>query len=98
MKSTRITTPVSILRPVRNADILKPGEAIKMELTADQKETLKEIPGYVRIEMLERYIRFYMKLKKNGKTDRDHGYRMAMMNLGFDLQNGWLNDNERFKV
>ena len=30
MKSTRITTPVSILRPVRNADIQKHGEVIKM--------------------------------------------------------------------
>ena len=28
MKSTRITTPVSILRPVRNVDILKPGGVI----------------------------------------------------------------------
>lgn len=74
------------------------GKRLTMELTTDQKEILNEIPGYVRIEMLERYVRFYMKLKKNGKTDRDHGYRMAMMNLGIDIQNGWLNDNERFKV
>ena len=74
------------------------GKRLTMELTTDQKEILNEIPGYVRVEMLERYVRFYMKLKKNGKTDRDYGYRLAMMNLGIDLQNGWLNDNERFKV
>ena len=33
MKSMRTTTPVSIQRPVRNVDIQKPGEVIKMVTT-----------------------------------------------------------------
>ena len=69
-----------------------------MELTTDQKETLNEIPGYVRIEMLERYIQFYMN-KYPPSTDLwERGIVSAMINLGIAIQNGWLNDNERFKV
>ncbi len=69
-----------------------------MELTADQKEILKEIPGYVRIEMLERYIQFYMN-KYPPSTDLwERGIVSSMINLGIAIQNGWLNDDERFKV
>lgn len=69
-----------------------------MELTVDQKEILKEIPGYVRIEMLERYVRFYMN-KYPPSTDLwERGYVTAMIGLLTSIENGWLNDNERFKV
>ena len=67
------------------------------ELTTDQEDVLKEIPGYVRIEMLERWIRYHI--------DHTHlygdgycGWGLALLKLEADIIDGSLNDNERFKV
>lgn len=69
-----------------------------MELTTDQKEILNEIPGYVRIEMLERYILFYINKYQPSTDSWERGFVSAMIELGIAIQNGWLNDDERFKV
>lgn len=69
-----------------------------MELTTDQKEILNEIPGYVRVEMLERFARFYQDRYAESKDLYEMGIYSGMQLLKVCVVNGWLNDNERFKV
>jgi len=65
-----------------------------MELTNDQKETLKEIPGYVRKDMIERWIRYYSKWVSPPNTQWDHGFNDALKTLKTDMDLGILNNDK----
>jgi len=63
-------------------------------LTTEQKETLKEIPGYVRKEMLGRWIAYYARMFPTSGTAWENGFRDAVFQLHEDIADGVLNNDK----
>jgi len=65
-----------------------------MNLTTDQKETLKEIPGYVRKDMIDRWVRYYVRMFDKPRTQWETGFYDALQTLKTDMDLGVLNNDK----
>lgn len=63
-------------------------------LSDDQVEVLKEIPGYVRKDMIERWIRYYSRWVTEPRTNWDMGFHDALKTLKNDMDIGVLNNDK----
>lgn len=64
------------------------------KLTTDQKETLKEIPGYVRKDMIDRWVRYYVRMFDKPGTQWETGFYDALQTLKTDMDLGVLNNDK----
>lgn len=67
-------------------------------LTTDQEKVLQEIPGYVRKEMLERWVRYYTRIVRDPETQWETGFHDAVQTLKNDMDIGVLNNDKDMRI
>jgi hypothetical protein len=66
-----------------------------MKPTTDQEQVLQEIPGYVRKDMISRWIRYNRQLVYDDIGDKwCEGFRCCLQNLEHDMKHGILNNDK----
>lgn len=63
-------------------------------LTTDQEKVLQEIPGYVRKDMIDRWVRYYVRIFREPETPWETGFYDALRTLKDDMNQGVLNNDK----